>query len=99
MLNVIAGWGSFIISIGVEIANDLDIGKLLNSFTNLVRAATEFGSKLTDVIIPALKIFYEESGLDDIVSWIGEKLAEGMDDVALTLDGWTIWLEDNKEQI
>lgn len=97
--NIIAGWGTFVISLGIQLANDLDIGRLANSFLNLIEAITRFGSKLTDVIIPALQKFYETSGLQQLVQWIGQKLADSMDFTADIFTDWAEWLEENQEQI
>ena len=99
VLNTIAGWGTFVISLGIEVANDLDIGKLSNSFLNLLRSATGLASTITDALVPALQTFYRESGLKDIVIWIGEKFAEGMDGLAGKLDEWAQWFKDNKKNI
>lgn len=99
VLNTIAGWGTFVISLGIEVANDLDIGKLSNSFLNLLRSVTGLASAITDALVPALQTFYRESGLKDIVIWIGEKFAEGMDGLAGKLDEWAQWFKDNKENI
>ena len=63
ILNTIAGWGSFVISIAIQVANDLDIGALANSFLNLIDSATGLASAITDAVVPALQTFYRESGL------------------------------------
>lgn len=99
ILNTIAGWGSFVISIAIKVANDLDIGKLANSFLGLVESATNLASAITDAVVPALITFYEQSGLQDIVKWIGEKFASGLDGLAGKLDEWAQWFRDNKETI
>lgn len=97
--NIIAGWGTFVISLAIQVANDLDVGKLTNSFLNLIRAATGLASAITDAVIPAFWAFYKESGLQEIVKWIGEYLAEGMDGLADVLDDWAQWFVDNQDQI
>lgn len=99
ILNTIAGWGSFVISIAIKVANDLDVGKLANSFLGLVESATNLASAITDAVVPALLAFYEQSGLQDIVKWIGEKFASGLDGLAGKLDEWAQWFRDNKEVI
>ena len=99
ILNTIAGWGTFVVSLVIEVANDLDIGKLANSFLNLIDSSTGLASAITDSVVPALQTFYQSSGLKDIVKWIGEKFAEGMDGLAIKLDEWAQWFVDNKEQI
>ena len=97
--NTIAGWGTFVVSLAIEVANDLDIGKLANSFLSLIESATGLASAITDAVVPALQTFYQESGLKEIVKWIGEKFAQGMDGLADTLDDWAEWFVQNKEQI
>ena len=87
------------LGLGTDEGNDLDIGELSNSFLNLLRSATGLASAITDALVPALQTFYRESGLKDIVIWIGEKFAEGMDGLAGKLDEWAQWFKDNKENI
>ena len=99
LTSIIAGWGTFVVGIGVEIANDLDIGLLANKFLELVEAGTEFGRVFTETVIPALKTFYEDSGLKDLVKWLGEKLADGLDFSVGIFESWTTWLTDNKDEI
>lgn len=99
VLNTIAGWGSFVISIAIQVANDLDIGALANSFLNLVDSATRLASAITESVIPAINRFYEESGLQKLVQWIGQKFKDGLDGLAGKLDEWAQWFEDNKDTI
>lgn len=99
ILNTIMGWGTFVVSLGIEVANDLDIGALANSFLNLIESATGLASAITDSVVPALQTFYQSSGLKDIVKWIGEKFKDGMDGLAIKLDEWAQWFKDNKENI
>lgn len=99
IVNTIAGWGTFFISLGIQVANDLDLGALLEGFTNLLESATNLASKITDALVPALMKFYETSGLQTLVQWIGEKLKNGMDGIATRLDAWASWFEENKGQI
>jgi hypothetical protein len=99
ILNTIMGWGTFVVSIGIQVANDLDIGALANSFLGLIESATGLASAITDSVVPALQTFYKSSGLQDIVKWVGEKFKDGLDGLAIKLDGWAQWFKDNKEQI
>ena len=71
LLDTIAGWGSFIITIGIEIANDLDIGRLGNDILGLVEAFTELASSITKAVVPALENFYN-IGLSPLVQAIGD---------------------------
>lgn len=97
--NIIAGWGSFVISIAIKVANDLDIGKLTNDFLSLVEAATGLASAMTDVLVPALEAFYESSGINKIVQWIGETLSDAMQFAKEKMDDWAQWFADNADTI
>lgn len=99
ILNTIAGWGSFVISIVIQVANDLDIGALANSFLNLIDSATGLASAITDAVVPALQTFYRESGLQELVQWIGQKFKDGLDGLAGKLDEWAEWFKNNKDTI
>lgn len=99
VLNTIAGWGSFVISIAIQVANDLDIGALANSFLNLIDSATGLASAITDAVVPALQTFYRESGLQELVQWIGQKFKDGLDGLAGKLDEWAEWFKNNKDTI
>ena len=99
ILNTIAGWGSFVISIAIQVANDLDIGALANSFLNLIDSATGLASAITDAVVPALQTFYRESGLQELVQWIGQKFKDGLDGLAGKLDEWAEWFKNNKDTI
>ncbi len=98
ILNTIAGWGSFVVTIGIKLANDLDIGKLTNLFLGLLSAAGELASSFTDAVVPALEAFYD-AGLSPTVQVIGDLAA----DIIVWLTGifkdWSQWFVDNKDQI
>lgn len=59
ILSVLAGLGSFVITIGINIANDLDLGKILNDILALVDAIGQLAVALLDILSPVLKDFYE----------------------------------------
>lgn len=99
ILNTVMGWGTFVVSLAIEVANDADIGVLANSFLNLIESATGLASAITDSLVPAFRIFYKSSGLQKIVEWIGEKFAGGMDGLAIKLDEWAEWFNTHKEDI
>ena len=98
LLNIIAGWGSFIITIGIDIANDLDIGRLANDVLDLFEAFTRLGSSITEAIVPALETFYRV-GLSPLVQAIGDLAHEMMQWITGELSGWADWFDTNKEQI
>ena len=98
LLDTIAGWGSFIITIGIDIANDLDIGRLGNDVLGLVEAFTELASSITKAVIPALENFYNV-GLSPLVQAIGE-VADSMITWATgIIKGWSDWFTTNKDNI
>ena len=98
MLNVIAGWGSFIITIGIKVANDLDIGKLANDFLSLVESATHLASAITDALVPAFEAFYDYA-ISPLVQAIGDVASAMMQWASGELDEWSKWFEDNKDTI
>lgn len=98
LLDTIAGWGSFIITIGINIANDLDIGRLGNDVLGLVEAFTELASSITGAVVPALENFYNV-GLSPLVQAIGE-VADSMITWATgIIKGWSDWFTTNKDNI
>lgn len=71
ILSIIASWGSFIITIAIEILNDLDIGRLLNDLLSLFDAITELVSVISDILEPVLIDLYDIF-LSPIVKLIGD---------------------------
>jgi hypothetical protein len=92
ILNIIAGWGSFVISIAVEVANDLKLGQLANDLLDMVDAAMGVVSTLTNILAPALLGFYKESGLSDLVSKLGDILHQIINGLETTLNSFATWL-------
>lgn len=81
--NVIGGVGSFVISIGIKVANDLNVGQLLNDVLGLINSFTYLASCITDALVPAFTAFYDY-GISPIVKVFGEILS----DVIKTFSGW-----------
>lgn len=98
LLDTIAGWGSFIITIGIDIANDLDIGRLGNDVLGLVEAFTELASSVTDAVVPALENFYN-IGLSPLVQAIGNVADSMLTWATGILKSWSDWFIENKENI
>ena len=96
ILNTISGLGSFVITIGINLANDLDIGKLTNDFISLVKSVTGLASSLTDVLVPAFEKLYD-IGLKPVVEWIGEKLHDAFKTLSGILEDFAKFVEDNAE--
>ena len=98
LLDTIAGWGSFIITIGIDIANDLDIGRLGNDVLGLVEAFTELASSITKAVVPALENFYNV-GLSPLVQAIGEVANSMITWATGIIKGWSDWFTTNKDNI
>ena len=81
--NVIGGVGSFVISIGIKVANDLNLGQLLNDVLGLINSFTYLASCIVEALIPAFTAFYDY-GISPIVQVFGEILS----DVIKTFSGW-----------
>lgn len=98
LLDIIAGWGSFIITIGIDIANDLDIGRLGNDVLGLVEAFTQLGSSITDAVVPALENFYN-IGLSPLVQAIGNVADSMLTWATGILKSWSDWFITNQDNI
>lgn len=98
LLDIIAGWGSFIITIGIDIANDLDIGRLGNDVLGLVEAFTELASSITGAVVPALENFYNV-GLSPLVQAIGNVADSMLTWATGILKSWSEWFITNQDNI
>ena len=98
LLDIIAGWGSFIITIGIDIANDLDIGRLGNDVLGLVDAFTELASSITSAVVPALENFYNV-GLSPLVVSIGNVADSMLTWATGILKSWSDWFITNQDTI
>lgn len=98
LLDTIAGWGSFIITIGIDIANDLDIGRLGNDVLGLGEAFTELASSITKAVVPALENFYN-IGLSPLVVSIGNVADSMLTWATGILKSWSDWFTENQDNI
>ncbi len=98
LLDTIAGWGSFVITIGIDIANDLDIGRLGNDILGLVEAFTELASSITKAVVPALENFYN-IGLSPLVVSIGNVADSMLTWATGILKSWSDWFTENQDNI
>ena len=98
LLDTIAGWGSFVITIGIDIANDLDIGRLGNDILGLVEAFTELASSITGAVVPALENFYN-IGLSPLVQAIGNVADSMLTWATGILKSWSDWFTENQDNI
>lgn len=98
IINIIAGWGTFVISLAIKVANDLDIGRLLNDVISLTRAFTDLCSNITDAVVPALLTFYDEA-LSKAVQGVGDLLDKMLQWGEGELNKWSDWFVENKDTI
>lgn len=98
LLDTIAGWGSFVITIGINIANDLDIGRLGNDVLGLGEAFTELASSITKAVVPALENFYN-IGLSPLVVSIGNVADSMLTWATGILKSWSDWFTENQDNI
>lgn len=106
--NVVAGfqdlwesvqqWAHCILTISINIINDLGLDNLILKLSELWAAFTELIKNITEVLTPALTTFYE-TAISPIVQWIGEKLAEAVRFVTELFGSWGQWFTDNHESI
>lgn len=81
--NVIGGVGSLVISIGIKIANDLNLGQLLNDVLGLINDFTYLASCITEALVPAFQTFYDY-GIKPIVEVLGDTFHS----IITTVGGW-----------
>ena len=98
LLNILSGLGSFVITIGINLANDLDIGKLANDFLSLISSITNLASTVVDILEPAFVDLYN-TALSPIVKWIGEKLSDAIQFVTDIINDFTDFLKEHKAGI
>ena len=98
VLNILSGLGSFVITIGINLANDLDIGKLANDFLSLISSITNLASTIVDILEPAFVDLYN-TALSPIVKWIGEKLSDAIQFVTDIINDFTDFLKEHKAGI
>ena len=89
---------TLVITIAINILNDLDLGRLIENLSELWKSATNLAKQISAVVTPALIAFYEH-GIKPIVKWIGKKLADALSFVSGLLDDWAKWFSDNKQKI
>ena len=98
LLNILSGLGSFVITIGINLANDLDIGKLANDFLSLISSITNLASTVVDILEPAFVDLYN-TALSPIVKWIGEKLSDAIQFVTDIINDFADFLKEHKAGI
>lgn len=95
---IIAGWGTFVVIIGLKVADDLKLGKIITDVTTLLNAFTQLGETMTNVLTPAFNAFYD-TGLAPIVKYIGEITDNGINRLTEEFDNWSDWFDSNNNLI
>lgn len=93
IVNVIAGWTSFVITIGIKVANDLDVGRILNDIISLVKSVTGLASSVTDILVPALEKLYDSAS--PVIKLVGDAVHTVFDVVKGWIDQITKTLKDH----
>ena len=94
----IANFTHMLFTIEIKIINDLNVGKLIEKFSEVFKSVGKLAEIITDVLEPAMVIFYD-TALKPIVKWIGEKLAKSMDIMIEVFDSWGAWFKKYKPDI
>lgn len=94
----IISWGEFFITIGLKIADDINIGAIITKFTELVAKVTEVANTISEVLQPALDTFYEV-GIKPIMEYLGVETLNVMDLFIDKLDELAKWFVDNEDTV
>lgn len=98
VVRTIKSWGLFTIGISLIILDDLNIGTIITSLTDLLTAVTRLASSMTDSLIPAFSEFYAIA-LKPIVEYMGTTVNDAIQTLTSELDKWADWFDENKETI
>lgn len=98
ILKVLKSWGLFTVEISLKILDDLSIGRIITSFSDLLVAVTNLASAMTDALIPAFEAFYDIA-LSPIVKFIGKVANDAIQAFVDELDRWSDWFKDNSDLI
>lgn len=98
IVDIIAGWGAFVISLTINVANDLDVGQLTNDVLSLSAEFTNLVKEVNDVVIPALENLYNNV-VKDVTINIGVILDNALKDATQALNHLSEWVKNNKEDI
>ena len=96
--NSLKSWTHLVLSISIEIFNDLGVDNLITKLSELWLSFSDLVAKITTVVTPALTTFYD-TAISPLVQWLGEKLADAITSVKEVFDDWGQWFIDNEEGI
>ena len=94
----IISWGTFFITIGLKIADDINIGAIITKFTELAAKITEVANTISEVLQPALDTFYEV-GIKPIMEYLGVETLNIMDFFIDKLNELAKWFVDNEDTV
>ena len=98
ILDTLGNLGDFVIKIGIDIGNDLEIGKLANDFLSLLNSVSNFAASLTGAVLPAIRTFYN-AGISPLTQAIGEVMSNILQWTSGELNDWAAWFNTNKDDI
>ncbi|MEE0981134.1 MAG: hypothetical protein U0K91_05570, partial [Acutalibacteraceae bacterium] len=87
-----------VLTISIEILNDLKVDNLILKFSELWAAVGNFIDSCAKVFGPVIVNFYE-TAISPLVQWVGEKLADAVSFATGIFDDWAQWFEDNTQSI
>lgn len=96
--NSLKNWTHLVLSISIEIFNDLGVDNLIMKLSELWLSFSNLVTNITTVVTPALTTFYD-TAISPLVQWLGEKLADAIATVSGLFDDWGQWFIDNEEGI
>ena len=91
-------WTHLVLSISINIINDLGIDNLILKLSELWLSWSQFVENISTVLTPAITTFYD-TAISPLVQWIGEKLADAVTTVKELFDDWGQWFTDNQTSI
>ncbi len=94
----LANFAKLVLTITINILNDLGISTLITKFSELLKSSTNLGKTMSDALCPAFVNFYDK-GISPIVQWIGDKLVDAINTAKGLMDNWAKWFTDNKDKI
>lgn len=96
--STIANIGTTTISIGIKIANDLDIGQLSNDVLALIDTFSRLALSISGSVGPAIETFYD-TALSNLMQKIGDLGGKMLQFINEEASEWIIWFDEHKSDI
>ena len=96
--STVANIGTTTISIGIKIANDLDMGRLGNDILGLIDSFSKLASSITSSVGPAIEAFYD-TALSNLMKTIGDLGDDMLQFISEKANDWADWFTDNESAI